>query len=413
MENAIAAPARVREAAAARLNPGILAPEIWDLAAAISRQTGQPQDIVAGRLRGLGEGMSMSALLEVARQPFEPHELQLSVVKQRIRKRLNQGTPRWTQCTGGATSIEISPNGGYSRCPKHGAKQAHLGNLRDDGPLRVLDPNSDDMGCTIRCPQLMCFTSNVLRATSREALHADIAREGLRGVYDEPDRGGKSDVFVRWKVTDVCNFTCSYCTDWRSVNKKGIELTDDEVMGGLGKIIRQFNVISLRLTGGEPSARRCYVDMMRRIHTNLFRFSDIEIRTNFSYQAKHREVLSWDWQGKLHLHIGCHVRDKSFMPWRTVELLRGAPDADYVLKFVATPGLREHIAYFRKYFRDNGIPASRIRVIEEVTDKEAMPSDEPPPADEIPFARKLLEDWAKRDAKAAVGEPKALALAAE
>ena len=117
MVNAIAAPARVGEAAAARLNPGILAPEIWDLAAAISRQTGQPQDIVAGRLRGLGEGMSMSALLEVARQPFEPHELQLSVVKQRIRKRLNQGTPRWTQCTGGATSIEISPNGGYSRCP--------------------------------------------------------------------------------------------------------------------------------------------------------------------------------------------------------------------------------------------------------------------------------------------------------
>jgi sulfatase maturation enzyme AslB (radical SAM superfamily) len=400
MDGFIIAPADIAEAGRAHETPLHLDDDIERLATAIALEAGQPYHIVVRRLQGLGESMSMSALREVARQPFEPHELQLSVVKQRIRQRMNQGTPRWTHCTGGTTSIEISPNGGFSRCPKHGAKQAYLGNLRDEGPLHVLDPHKDEMGCTIRCPQLMCFSGNVLRATSREALNGDIAREGLRGVYDEP-RGRQSDVFVRWKITDVCNFTCSYCTDWRSVNKKGIELTDDEVLAGIGKIISQFNVISLRLTGGEPSARRCYVEMMRLIHANLHRFSDVEIRTNFSYQAKHREVLSWDWQGKLHMHIGCHVRDKNFMPWRTVELLRGAPDADYKLKFVATPSNRDHVAYFSQYFRDNGIPASRIRVIEEVTGKEADPAAAPVPAEMVPFARKYLEELARREAEVA------------
>jgi sulfatase maturation enzyme AslB (radical SAM superfamily) len=401
MDGFIIAPADIAEAGRAHETPLNLDDDIDRLATAIALEAGQPYHIVVRRLQGLGESMSMSALRDVARQPFEPHELQFSVVKQRIRKLMNQGTPRWTHCTGGTTSIEISPNGGYSRCPKHGAKQAYLGNLRDEGPLHTLDPHKDEMGCTIRCPQLMCFSGNVLRATSRAELDADIARVGLRGVYGEPDRGGQSDVFVRWKITDVCNFTCTYCTDWRSVNKKGIELTDDEVLGGLDKIMGQFNVISLRLTGGEPSARRCYVELMRRIHSNLSRFSDVEIRTNFSYQAKHREVLSWDWQGKLHLHIGCHVRDKNFMPWRTVEVLRDAPDADYKLKFVATPSNREHVEYFGQYFRDNGIPASRIRVIEEVTGKETDPAAAPVPAEMVPFARKYLEELARREADVA------------
>jgi hypothetical protein len=379
------------------------------LAAAISFQLGLSHESVLRHLMGLGATMSMTALHAVAREKFQPHELQVSVVRQRIRKRMNKATPRWTHCSAGVTSIEISPNGGYSRCPKFGVRQLYIGNLRDEGPLKMIDLDSEDIGCSIRCPQLMCFTKNVLRATSQEELDAQIADKGLRGNYCDTDKGATSKVFFRWKITDVCNYTCAYCTDWRSVNKQGIELTDDEILASLDKMIAQFSMISLRLTGGEPSARRCYVELMRRIHANLDRFSDIEIRTNFSYQPKHREVLSWDWQGKLHLHIGCHVRDKNFMPWRTVELLRNAPDADYCLKFVATISNREHVMWFRKYFIDNGIPSLRIRIIEEVNDQESAVTDEPPVVYGVPFARQYLEESARREAakaaEATLAEP--------
>ncbi len=370
------------------------------LAARVARHIGQPKSVVLRTLQGFGDTLSMRALEVVARQHFDQEELQYSVVRQRVRTHMNLTTPRYSQCTGGATSIEISPNGGYTRCPKFAFKQIYMGNLREEGPLRTLDIEHDDMSCAHRCNELMCFTKNVVRATSREELEAKVAVQGVRANYRPIDKGHQADVFVRWKLTDVCNYTCSYCTDWRSVNKKGMELTDEEILAALGKIIRQFKTISLRFTGGEPSARRCYVELMRRIHSNLDRFTDIEVRTNLSYQSKHREVLSWDWQGKLHLHVGCHVRDKNFMPWRTVELLRDAPNADYMLKFVATPTLREHIAFFAKYFTDNGIPESRMRIIEEVHDTE-VGSSEPVVPEATPLARKLLEEWARRDAAAA------------
>jgi organic radical activating enzyme len=275
-----------------------------------------------------------------------------------------------------------------------------MGDLRADEPIRVLDSESKDLSCDIKCQQLMCFTNNVVRATSEDDFTQQIERKGLRGFYKSNHKGYHSKIFIRWKMTDVCNYTCAYCTDWQTVNKKGTELTDAEMLTAARKIVGQFDSISLRLTGGEPSARRCYIDLMRLFHDNLDRFTDIEIRTNLSYQAKHKEVLSWGWDGKLHLHIGCHIRDKNFMPWRTVELFREAPDADYVLKFVSTPTIRHHVMFFRQYFIDNGIPARNIRMIEEVFRKDEKATE----LEDAPHARRTLEQQ-MNSADAAQAQP--------
>lgn len=360
----------------------------WELLVRLAARSGKlkPEDFLFW-LSGLAREVSVAAVLAVARQPFDEHELEYSIVKNRVRAYVNKRTPVWAFCTAGVTAIEISPSGLYGRCPKTDVRRMHLGDLRDDGPLKVLELAGDDLGCSIRCPHMMCFTNNVLRGTDRADFKSRIAKEGVRGVYGSNRRGYHSEVFIRWKITDVCNYTCAYCTDWRSVNKKGMELTDAEVLAAAGRIVGQFERISLRLTGGEPSARRCYVDLMRFIHCNLDHFTDIEIRTNLSYEAKHKEVLSWGWNGKLHLHIGCHIRDKNFMPWRTAELLRGVPDADYVLKFVSTPTIRDHVAFFRQYFVDHGIPRDKIRIVEEVRGQQADMTE----LEESPPARRTLE----------------------
>ncbi|HLY07660.1 MAG TPA: radical SAM protein [Rhizomicrobium sp.] len=372
-------------------------PMVRDLAERMARHQNVHFESALSRLGILAEKISAPAMLEVARQPFEEDDLVFAVVKGRVRAYANNRTPRWASCTAGVTSLEIAPNGLYGRCPKTVVKKEILGDIRDAGPLKVLRLARDELGCDIPCHQLMCFHNNVLRGTDEADFARRIGQQGLRGVYQPERRGYYSKMFIRWKMTDVCNYTCAYCCDWRTVNARGLELTDDEIMVGAEKIVNQFGAISMRLTGGEPSARRCYVDMMRLFHDNLDRFTDLEIRTNLSFQTKHQEVLSWDWNGKLHLHIGCHLRDKNFMPWRMVEVLKGAPNADYVLKFVAMPSIRPHVQFFTKYFLDSGIPYERIKVIEEHSARDGVYGVE---LEEAPKARKYLEEQAAKSATA-------------
>jgi organic radical activating enzyme len=369
-------------------------PMVRDLAVRMASRSGgrSPKDFMT-KLNYMARVISAPGVLAVAREPLDEKELLYSAVLQRVRVYADEHTPRWTLCTGGATSLEISPNGFYGRCPKTGAKREYMGDIRDEGPLKVFDPERDDLTCTIPCKKMMCFRNNVIRGTDDADFADKMDQEGLRGNYNPSQRGYHSNIFIRWKVTDVCNYTCAYCCDWRTVNAKGMEATDDEMMAAAGRMVSQFDAISMRLTGGEPSSRRRYVDLMRLFHDNLDRFSDIEIRTNLSYQAKHKEVLNWDWDDKLHLHIGCHIRDKNFTPWRMVEVLQEAPKANYVLKFVSLPAIRHHVQFFRRYFVDNGIPSKNIKIVEENSGREDVYHQIE--LEEAPKARKVLEERAK------------------
>lgn len=366
-------------------------PMVRDLAERMARRSGgRSATYFMTKLGFMARSISLPGLLAVAREPLEEKELSYSAVLQRVRIYADEHTPQWTYCSGGTTSLEISPNGFYGRCSKTGSMRQYLGDVRDEGPLKVLDPERDDLTCTIPCKKMMCFRNNVIRATDYPDFADKVEKHGLRGNYNPSLQGYNSKVFIRWKVTDVCNYTCAYCCDWRTVNAKGVEVTDDEMMAAAERMVSQFDGISMRLTGGEPSSRRRYVDLMRLFHDNLDRFSDLEIRTNLSFQTKHQEVLNWDWKGKLLLHIGCHIRDKNFMPWRMVEVLKNAPNANYELKFVSLPSIRPHIDFFIRYFVDSGIPSKNIKVVEENSNRKDV--EHQIEIEEAPKARKYLEE---------------------
>ena len=72
-----------------------------------------------------------------------------------------------------------------------------------------------------------------------------------------------------------------------------------------------------------------------------------------------------------------------------VEVLNGAPNADYMLKFVSMPAIRSHVEFFTRYFLDNGIPLKNIKIIDENSNREDTYHVKP---EEAPLARKKLEE---------------------
>ena len=85
-----------------------------------------------------------------------------------------------------------------------------------------------------------------------------------RGAIIDPF--GRRIHYVRLSVTDRCNFRCVYC-----MPETGIEFTDradllnfDEIES-LSRVLAQMGVDRIRLTGGEPTVRRGFLDLVERI----------------------------------------------------------------------------------------------------------------------------------------------------
>ena len=84
------------------------------------------------------------------------------------------------------------------------------------------------------------------------------------------DNFGRSFPYIRLSITDVCNFKCGYClpngyqTD-KSDNRKFLHL--DEIKR-LAKALSELGVSKIRLTGGEPTVRKDFFDIVKTIKEN-------------------------------------------------------------------------------------------------------------------------------------------------
>jgi len=94
------------------------------------------------------------------------------------------------------------------------------------------------------------------------------------------DRHGRTVRYLRLSVTDRCNLACVYC----GTNKQSGFIPHDEIltyeeMLGLAQTARSLGITKLRLTGGEPFARRdflAFLGMLREDCPGL----DVRITTN-------------------------------------------------------------------------------------------------------------------------------------
>lgn len=81
------------------------------------------------------------------------------------------------------------------------------------------------------------------------------------------DRYGREITYLRVSVTDRCNFRCQYC-----MPPEGVELLPhnqvlrNEEFLRLIRLFTELGVRHIRLTGGEPTVRRGFTDLVAAIH---------------------------------------------------------------------------------------------------------------------------------------------------
>jgi len=84
------------------------------------------------------------------------------------------------------------------------------------------------------------------------------------------DRFGRTFPYIRLSISDVCNFKCGYClpngyqTD-KSDNRTFINI---EEIRRLAKALSELGVSKIRLTGGEPTVRKDFFEIVKIVKEN-------------------------------------------------------------------------------------------------------------------------------------------------
>ena len=84
------------------------------------------------------------------------------------------------------------------------------------------------------------------------------------------DTFGRKFPYIRLSISDVCNFKCGYCLP----NGYKIDKSDNrtfitkEEIGRLAKALSELGVSKIRITGGEPTVRKDFLDIIKIIKKN-------------------------------------------------------------------------------------------------------------------------------------------------
>jgi len=106
------------------------------------------------------------------------------------------------------------------------------------------------------------------------------------------DSFGRKFPYIRMSITDVCNFKCGYCLPNgyqvdKSDNRKFLHL--DEIKR-LAKCFSELGVCKIRITGGEPTVRKDFFDIIKilKIETGI---KKVVITTNGYHLDKKAKLL--------------------------------------------------------------------------------------------------------------------------
>ena len=84
------------------------------------------------------------------------------------------------------------------------------------------------------------------------------------------DSFGRTFPYIRLSITDVCNFKCGYCLPngyQKDKSDNRTFLTYEEIRR-LAKGLSELGVCKIRLTGGEPTVRKDFFDIVKIIKSN-------------------------------------------------------------------------------------------------------------------------------------------------
>ena len=84
------------------------------------------------------------------------------------------------------------------------------------------------------------------------------------------DSFGRRFPYIRLSISDVCNFKCGYCLpDGYKINKADNRtFINTQEIRRLAKALSELGVSKIRLTGGEPTIRKDYLEIIKIIKKN-------------------------------------------------------------------------------------------------------------------------------------------------
>ena len=84
------------------------------------------------------------------------------------------------------------------------------------------------------------------------------------------DSFGRKFPYIRLSISDVCNFKCGYCLpDGYKIDKSDNRtFINIEEIGRLAKALSELGVSKIRLTGGEPTVRKDFFEIIKIIKEN-------------------------------------------------------------------------------------------------------------------------------------------------
>ncbi|MDC0455238.1 radical SAM protein, partial [Candidatus Pelagibacter sp.] len=84
------------------------------------------------------------------------------------------------------------------------------------------------------------------------------------------DSFGRKFPYIRLSISDVCNFKCGYCLpDGYKIDKSDNRtFINIEEIGRLARALSELGVSKIRLTGGEPTVRKDFFEIIKIIKEN-------------------------------------------------------------------------------------------------------------------------------------------------
>ena len=84
------------------------------------------------------------------------------------------------------------------------------------------------------------------------------------------DNFGRRFPYIRLSISDVCNFKCGYCLPdgYRIDKSDNRKFISKEEISRLAKALSELGVSKIRLTGGEPTIRKDFIDIIKDIKKN-------------------------------------------------------------------------------------------------------------------------------------------------
>ena len=84
------------------------------------------------------------------------------------------------------------------------------------------------------------------------------------------DTFGRKFPYIRLSITDVCNYSCTYCLPqgYKKAPGDTRSFMSAEEISRLTKALSELGVCKIRLTGGEPTVRKDFFDILKDMKQN-------------------------------------------------------------------------------------------------------------------------------------------------